>query len=46
MDTKRTHEWKTKSRKGEAARGSTGADLVWDEKFQLSYDSDELAFLR
>jgi len=46
MDIKRTHEWKTKSRQGEAPRGSTGADIVWDEKFQFSYDSDELVFLR
>lgn len=46
MHTKRTQEWKTKSRQGEAPRGSPGVDLVWDEKFQFSYDNDELAFLR
>ena len=46
MHTKWTHEWKTRSRRGEALRGSTGVDLVWDEKFQFSYDGDELTFLR
>jgi len=46
MHAKRIHEWKTKSRQGEAPRGSNSVDLVWDEKFQFSYDSDELTFLR
>ena len=46
LHAKRTHEWKTKSKQGEALHGSAGVDLVWDEKFQFNYDSDELAFLR
>lgn len=46
MHTKRTHGWKTKSRQGEAVRENTSVDLVWDENFQFSYNSDELAFLR
>jgi len=46
MDTKRTHEWKTRSRQGEATRGNSAVDLVWDENFQFSYDGDDLAFLR
>jgi phosphatidylinositol phospholipase C delta len=46
MHAKLTHEWKTKSRRGNPPRGNTGVDLVWDEKFQFSYESDELVFLR
>jgi len=46
IHTKRTHEWKTKSRQGEAPQGGTSVDLVWDEKFQFSCDNDELTFLR
>ena len=46
MDTKRTHEWKTKSRQGGTTRGNSTMDLVWDENFQFSYDSDDLAFIR
>jgi len=46
VHTKRTHEWKTKTRRGEAPCGSTRVDLVWDEKFQFSCDNDELTFLR
>jgi len=46
MHTKRTHEWKTRSRQGEVPHGNSIVDLVWDEKFQFNYDSDQLAFLR
>jgi len=46
MDTKRTHEWKTRPRQGAAHHGNPTVDLIWDETFQFNYDSDELAFLR
>lgn len=46
MHTKRAHEWKTRPKQGEVHDGNSTIDLVWNEKFQFSYDSDELAFLR
>lgn len=46
METKWTHEWKARSRQGEAHHGNPTVDVVWDEMFQFDYDSDELAFLR
>lgn len=46
MHTNRKHEWKSKSIKRKAASKELGIDVIWNERFEFHYDSDELAFLR
>lgn len=46
MDTNRTHEWKTRTRQGEATHDNPTVDVVWDENFQFNYGSGDLTFLR
>jgi len=46
MHSKIPREWKSKSVEGQAASRELGVDVMWNERFEFSYEEDELAFIR
>ena len=39
-------EWKTKVVERKCVSPETGADIMWNERFDWQYNADELAFIR